>query len=55
MEIVEFHFKASEDSPEQSRRYEVESFEEASIKFRQEFPDEANRPRIFRIRTEKPT
>ena len=55
MEVVEFYFRASEDSADQIRRYEVDSFEEAISKFHQEFPDENTRPRIFRVRTEKPT
>ena len=55
MEVVEFYFKTPEDSTDQIRRYEVDSFEEAISKFHQEFPDESTRPRIFRVRTEKPT
>ena len=55
MEIVEFYFRTPEDSTDQIRRYEVDSFEEAISKFHQELPDESTRPRIFRVRTEKPT
>ena len=53
MEVVEFHFK-QEDGKEQSRKYEVSTYEDAVSQFRLEFPDEATRPTIFRVRVEHP-
>lgn len=52
MEIVEFHFKQEDDDKEQNRKYEVSTYEDAVTQFRLEFPDEATRPTIFRVRVE---
>ena len=53
METVEFYFKQDEDK-EQTRKYEVEDYEDAIAQFRTEFPDEETKPAIFRIRVEHP-
>ena len=50
MEIVEFFFK--QDGKEQSRKYEVGEYEDAVSEFKLEFPDEATKPTIFRVRVE---
>lgn len=52
METVEFYFKESEEAKEQTRKYEVEDYEDAIAQFRAEFPDEETKPAIFRIRVE---
>lgn len=52
MEIVEFYFK--QDDKEQTRKYEVSTYEDAISQFRAEFPDEETKPTIFRIRVEHP-
>lgn len=54
MEIVEFYFKQGDDDKEQTRKYEVEDYENAIAQFRAEFPDEETKPAIFRIRVEHP-
>ena len=51
MEIVEFYFK-QEDDKEQTRKYEVSTYEDAISQFRAEFPNEETKPAIFRIRVE---
>lgn len=53
METVEFYFKQDEDK-EQTRKYEVEDYEDAIAQFGAEFPDEETKPAIFRIRVEHP-
>lgn len=53
METVEFYFKQDKDK-EQTRKYEVEDYEDAIAQFRAEFPDEETKPAIFRIRVEHP-
>lgn len=52
MEIVEFYFKESEEAKEQTRKYEVEDYEDAIAQFKAEFPNEETKPAIFRIRVE---
>lgn len=54
MEVVEFYFKESEEAKEQTRKYEVEDYEDAIAQFRAEFPDDETKPAIFRIRVEHP-
>ena len=54
MEIVEFYFKEIEEAKEQTRKYEVEDYEDAIAQFRAEFPNEETKPAIFRIRVEHP-
>lgn len=52
MDSIEFYFNDTNDKSEVVRKYEVPTFDDAVMKFHEEFPDEETRPKLFRVRVE---
>lgn len=52
MDNVELHFRDLDSDQDVSRKYPACTLEDAFQKFKDEFPDESKRPRVFRVSVE---
>ena len=52
MDNIELHFRDLESDQDVSRKYLACTLDDAFQKFRDEFPDESKRPRVFRVSVE---